>query len=65
MNFVLALASMCAETVKNKVCLINSVEIKDVFALETCLIIDEFILYQLCTGVLYPFYPSICCSCRT
>lgn len=43
MNFVFTLASMCAEAVKNKVCLINSVEIKDVFVLETCLIVDGFI----------------------
>lgn len=65
MDFVLTLASMCAETVKNKVCLIHSVEIKDVSVLETYRVIDGFISCQLCAGVLYPFYPSICCSCRT
>lgn len=31
---------MCAETVKDKVSLINPVEIKDVCGLGTCLIVD-------------------------
>lgn len=40
---MLTLASMCAETVKDKVSLINSVKIKDVSELGICLIIDGFI----------------------
>lgn len=43
MNFVLTLAIMCAETVKDKVCLINSLEVKEVSELGTCLINDGFI----------------------
>ena len=43
MSFVLTTASMCAETVKDKVSLINSVEIKDVSELGTYLIVDGFI----------------------